>query len=169
MGIFDFVKEAGKKLGIGEEEEEQRAPTQTTAQDRGQANRNAAHAIYQNIQKNNIDIENLEVKYESGVVTLSGESANQSEREKAVLLAGNTSGVARVNDQLEVDKEEPVARFYTVKKGDTLSKIAQEFYGNANKYMIIFEANRPMLSDPDKIYPDQVLRIPATETTRAGN
>ena len=45
--------------------------------------------------------------------------------------------------------------------GDTLSKIAKEMYGDANKYPVIFEANKPMLKDPDKIYPGQVLRIPA--------
>jgi nucleoid-associated protein YgaU len=54
----------------------------------------------------------------------------------------------------------PEAVFYTVKSGDTLSKIASEHYGSASKYPTIFEANRPMLSDPDKIYPGQVLRIP---------
>ena len=51
--------------------------------------------------------------------------------------------------------------FYTVQSGDTLSKIAKEHYGSANKYMVIFEANRPMLTDPDKIYPGQSLRIPS--------
>ncbi|MCB1610239.1 MAG: LysM peptidoglycan-binding domain-containing protein [Xanthomonadales bacterium] len=53
------------------------------------------------------------------------------------------------------------SRTHTVQKGDTLSKIAKEVYGNAGKYPIIFEANQPMLSHPDKIYPGQVLRIPA--------
>ena len=51
---------------------------------------------------------------------------------------------------------------YTVKAGDTLSKIAKEHLGNANNYMAIFEANRDQLSDPDKIKPGQVLKIPAT-------
>ena len=50
--------------------------------------------------------------------------------------------------------------FYTVQKGDTLSAIAKRYYGNANLYMAIFEANRPMLDHPDRIYPGQVLRIP---------
>jgi nucleoid-associated protein YgaU len=50
---------------------------------------------------------------------------------------------------------------YTVKAGDTLSKIAKEHLGNANSYMAIFEANRDQLSDPDKIKPGQVLKIPA--------
>jgi nucleoid-associated protein YgaU len=50
---------------------------------------------------------------------------------------------------------------YTVKSGDTLSKIAKEHLGDANAYMAIFEANRDQLSDPDKIKPGQVLKIPA--------
>ena len=51
-------------------------------------------------------------------------------------------------------------RTYTVKPGDTLSAIAKEHLGNASAYMKIFEANRDQLSDPDKIKPGQVLRIP---------
>jgi nucleoid-associated protein YgaU len=47
-----------------------------------------------------------------------------------------------------------------VKSGDTLSAIAKQFYGDAGRYSAIFEANKPMLKDPDEIYPGQVLRIP---------
>lgn len=60
-------------------------------------------------------------------------------------------------------QEEWTSKSYVVEKGDTLSKIAKEFYGNANKYPVIFEANKPMLSHPDKIYPGQMLRIPPLE------
>ena len=49
---------------------------------------------------------------------------------------------------------------YTVQKGDTLSKISKQYYGDASKYQRIFEANRDKLSDPDKIQPGQVLKIP---------
>ncbi len=52
---------------------------------------------------------------------------------------------------------------YTVKSGDTLSAIAKQFYGHANKYNMIFEANRDILDDPDKIKPGQILKIPAAE------
>jgi nucleoid-associated protein YgaU len=55
---------------------------------------------------------------------------------------------------------EAASKFYTVKSGDSLSKIAKEFYGEASKYPQIFEANKPMLKDPDRIYPGQMLRIP---------
>jgi nucleoid-associated protein YgaU len=61
---------------------------------------------------------------------------------------------------MEVANPKPEATFYTVKKGDYLSKIAKEVYGDASKYNVIFEANKPMLKDPDLIYPGQVLRIP---------
>jgi nucleoid-associated protein YgaU len=75
-------------------------------------------------------------------------------------VIGNTQGVARVDDQMTVETPEPEATFYTVERGDTLSAIAKEHYGDATKYPVIFEANRPMLEDPDRIYPGQVLRIP---------
>jgi nucleoid-associated protein YgaU len=61
---------------------------------------------------------------------------------------------------MTVDEERNQATFYTVQKGDSLSKIAKEHYGDAMKYPAIFEANKPMLADPDKIYPGQVLRLP---------
>ena len=81
-------------------------------------------------------------------------------REKIILAVGNTEGIARVDDRLEVVKPEPEAQYYTVVKGDTLSKISKEYYGDPMKYPAIFEANKPMLKDPDLIYPGQVLRIP---------
>jgi nucleoid-associated protein YgaU len=84
-----------------------------------------------------------------------------------VLAVGNTEGIAKVDDRMtvapkampEVAKAAP-AQFYTVKAGDSLSKIAKQYYGDAQKYPAIFEANKPLLSDPNKIYPGQVLRIP---------
>jgi nucleoid-associated protein YgaU len=86
--------------------------------------------------------------------------ANREAREKVILAAGNVHGVSGVEDMMTVDLSQPPAQFYTVVKGDTLSKIAKQFYGNPNEYPRIFEANRPMLSHPDKIYPGQNLRIP---------
>jgi nucleoid-associated protein YgaU len=74
---------------------------------------------------------------------------------------GNVSSVAHVDDKMTVDKTGPQSQFYTVKSGDTLSRISKEMYGDPNQYNKIFEANRPMLSNPDKIYPGQSLRIPA--------
>jgi nucleoid-associated protein YgaU len=67
--------------------------------------------------------------------------------------------VAKVDDQMTVAQSAPAATFYEVKAGDSLSKIAKSVYGDANA-MKIFEANKPMLTDPNKIYPGQQLRIP---------
>ena len=85
---------------------------------------------------------------------------SQEDKEKLVLACGNVRGIAEVDEDLEVEQKAPEATMYTVKSGDSLSKIAKQHYGDASKYPRIFEANRPMLSDPDKIYPGQVLRIP---------
>lgn len=63
----------------------------------------------------------------------------------------------------DLEAAEFTSRTYTVEKGDTLSKIAKEMYGNAGKYPVIFEANQPMLKHPDQIYPGQVLRIPSLD------
>ena len=102
-------------------------------------------------------------------VILRGRVPRRDVAERMVVEAGNTRGVSEVEDQLEIDDEKDdkpkgkPARFYTVKSGDTLSKIAKEAYGDASKYPVIFEANKPTLSDPDEIYPGQVLRIPAED------
>lgn len=95
-------------------------------------------------------------------VILRGRVPDQPTRERAIVAAGNNRGVAEVEDELEVEtpSSEPESQMYTVKSGDTLGKIAKAHYGDASKYPVIFEANRPMLEDPDKIYPGQVLRIP---------
>jgi len=106
-------------------------------------------------------VKDLDITFNGGSAYVMGTVAAQDVREKVILVVGNTAGVESVHDNLAVDKPEPEAKFYTVVKGDTLSKIAKDAYGNANKYMKIFEANQPMLKHPDKIYPGQVLRIPA--------
>jgi nucleoid-associated protein YgaU len=100
------------------------------------------------------------VRFESGVCYVGGTVASQEDREKVILACGNVVGVARVEDSIEVENPKPGATLYTVQSGDTLSKIAKAHYGDASKYPVIFEANRPLLEDPDKIYPGQVLRIP---------
>lgn len=95
-------------------------------------------------------------------VILRGRVPDQPTRERAIIAAGNNRGVAEVEDELEVEtpSSEPESQMYTVKSGDTLGGIAKAHYGDASKYPVIFEANRPMLEDPDEIYPGQVLRIP---------
>jgi nucleoid-associated protein YgaU len=135
MGLFDFEFDAGKNLGM-------------------------EMNLTKEIQELDIEVENLEVDFNDGVVTVSGTVSSQEHREKIILALGNVYGVRQVNDSLEVLQPETEAFFYTVQPGDTLSKIAKEQYGDARKYMKIFEANRPLLKDPNKIYPGQMLRIP---------
>ena len=110
---------------------------------------------------------------EAGRVKVAGRGLSQEDKEKLILAVGNVEGVGEVEDAVETEDNTPPARFYTVKSGDTLSKIAKDYYGDAMKYPEIFEANKPMLSDPDKIYPGQVLRIPPqagdTEAGAAGS
>lgn len=98
-------------------------------------------------------------------VILKGRVPDQATRERTIIAAGNNRGVAEVEDQLEVEEKvsRPSSTMYTVKSGDTLSKIAKAHYGDPMKYTQIFEANQPMLKDPDEIYPGQVLRIPPEE------
>ncbi|MEJ5863426.1 peptidoglycan-binding protein LysM [Pseudomonas farsensis] len=145
MSLFSFVKEAGEKL----------IDLLTPG------NANAEEQLKQHVEKVGLGNPNISATVEGDKVILKGEVASQEEKEKIILAAGNIAGVASVEDQITVTG--PVAqaaRFVTVKKGDTLSAIAKAEYGDANKYNKIFEANKPMLSHPDKIYPGQVLRIP---------
>ena len=127
-------------------------------------NATAAQAIEKYIVSQHLSADALEVVYDatSQTVTVSGTAADQTTKEKIVLCCGNVAAVAKVNDMLTVaTPAEPESTYREVKSGDTLSKIAKEAYGDANAYMKIFEANKPMLSHPDKIYPGQMLRIPA--------
>jgi nucleoid-associated protein YgaU len=91
-----------------------------------------------------------------------GAAATASTPGKPVPLAGTApaGGSQTVAHKSAGESGGWSSRTYTVEKGDTLSGIAKKMYGNANKYPQIFEANKPMLKDPDKIYPGQVLRIP---------
>ena len=166
MGLIDFVKEAGEKLfGRGKAEaamSEAKAAPSDAAKSKA-ANDAAADAILGYIKSQNLNATGLTVTYDGATSTVSvfGVAPDQATREKIVLSAGNVAGVAGVKDMMSVDRSEPEAKFYTVKSGDNLSKISKQFYGDPNKYMKIFEANKPMLSHPDKIYPGQNLRIPA--------
>lgn len=144
MSLFAFVKDAGVKLWeslVGQEAQ-------------------AAESLKEHVAKVGLGNPAIELSVEGDKVIARGEVATQEEKEKILLALGNVAGVGEVDDQISVITPAPEARFVTVKKGDTLSAIAKAEYGNANAYMKIFEANKPMLSHPDKIYPGQVLRIP---------
>ena len=162
MGLIDFVKGAGAKI-FGKDEEEvkqQEAKLPTPEEVKRYHDRRKAARLVREIETYNFKVENLEVKVDDDVATVSGGVYSREDREKIVLVCGNTEGIAQVDDRLEIISSEPEATYYTVTSGDTLSKIAKTHYGDAMKYHQIFEANKPMLSHPDKIYPGQVLRIP---------
>ncbi len=158
MGLFSFIKNAGAAIGIGKSEAEEAAEA---AEATIAANEAAATKMIETTNALGLAVEGMQVVISGDTATVSGLAADQATREKVILVVGNTEGIAQVDDQLEVEVQEPEATFYTVKKGDYLSKISKSVYGDAMKYEIIFEANKPMLTHPDKIYPGQVLRIPA--------
>ncbi|WP_338921399.1 peptidoglycan-binding protein LysM [Pseudomonas silesiensis] len=145
MSIFSFVKEAGEKL----------IDLLTPG------NANASEQLKEHISKVGLGNPNVQATVDGDKVTVTGEVGSQEEKEKILLAVGNIAGVGSVDDQITVTG--PVvkaATFVTVVKGDTLSAISLRVYGDANKYQKIFEANKPMLKDVDRIYPGQSLRIP---------
>ena len=165
MSLIDFVKDAGEKLfGAGKAKAAmtQAAAAPTDAAAIKAANDAAGDAILEYIKAQGLAATGLTVTYDGATTTASvfGVAPDQATKEKIVLCCGNVSGVSKVNDNMTVDQSQPEATYYTVVSGDTLSKISKTNYGDPNKYMKIFEANKPMLSDPNKIYPGQVLRIP---------
>lgn len=150
MGLISFIKNAGDKIFKSEEKREQ----------------NKADLILSHIKKFGFDTSDIQVKVDDDKVILMGSVDNINDKNKVIVTAGNVEGIAKVDDWLVV-KNPPVVtppppekQYYTVKKGDYLSKISKEVYGDAKKYNVIFEANKPMLKDPDLIYPGQVLVIP---------
>jgi len=165
MGLMSFLKDAGEKLfGSGQAKAAQDAVASApTPENRQSLDRAAADAIETYIKSLGLSASGLLVSFNSStsIVTVAGSAENQQTKEKILLAAGNVAGVAGVEDQMQVLVSEPEAQYHEVQKGDTLSKISKQYYGDANKYNAIFEANKPMLSHPDKIYPGQKLRIPA--------
>jgi nucleoid-associated protein YgaU len=169
MGLISFMKEAGQKL-FGHKEVEQvqaqvaAAPSSEELQAKADAmNKAAAQAIIDYIHSQDLDANALDVAFDGATATVNvyGVAPDQETREKIILCCGNVSGVAKVNDKMETEEaEEDESQYHEVVSGDNLSKIAKKFYGDANKYPVIFEANKPMLTHPDKIYPGQLLRIP---------
>lgn len=163
MGLFSFIKNAGAKVfGAEKTEAKEKAEAHADAASNAhKANEAGAKKLEETIQDLQLEVENLKVHIEDDMAIVTGKAYDQSTKEKVVLVVGNTNGIASVDDQMTVEHAEPEAQFHTVIKGDTLGKIAKKYYGNAMKYPLIFEANKPMLKDPDKIYPGQVLRIPS--------
>ncbi|MGB3245684.1 MAG: peptidoglycan-binding protein LysM [Sulfitobacter sp.] len=142
MGLWSFVKGAGKKVFGGDDDAEL-----------------SGAALKDELKELGLDSDDLDISVEGDKVKVSGKAVSQEVREKVILAVGNVEGVSEVEDDVEGGEGEPT--FHTVEKGDTLWAIAAKTMGNGAKYTEIFEANKPMLSHPDKIYPGQVLRIPA--------
>ncbi|MDQ8031165.1 peptidoglycan-binding protein LysM [Bordetella genomosp. 1] len=145
MGLLNFIKDVGEKL-FGASE----------------AKAATAEELQKELAKHGLSASGLKIDVNGDTVTVSGEAASTEEAEKIALALGNTVGVAKVDNQLSAKAAGAEAKFVTVQKGDTLWKVAEAAYGkgHGDKYKQIFEANKPMLSDPDKIYPGQVLRVP---------
>ena len=194
MGIFDFVRNAGAKIGIGKSTDEiaaeeaaadkaendkkiaEIAKKRNAARERIKA-RAAAKRSAENAEKRSearkstelekyvrdmdLSVASLDIRYDDGTAYIDGEAADSATKEKVILLIGNVDGVAQVDESLTVASDDGSdSEMYTVEPGDTLWAIATAAYGDGNRYPEIFEANKPMLADPDKIYPGQVLRIP---------
>ncbi len=146
MGLFDFAKKVGAKI-FGASEA-QAAP---------------AEELIKEAAKHGLDTSGVNVEVNGDKVVLTGNAMSMEQAEKIILAMGNTMGVAQIENKLAVNDAVAASKMYTVAKGDTLWKIAETNYGKGKggQYNVIFEANRPMLSHPDKIYPGQVLRIPS--------
>lgn len=145
MGLFDFVKEAGEKLwdSLKGDEGDQGAK------------------VEEHLKKTGVPgADKVSVKVENGKAVVSGDGLTQEQKEKIQVAVGNVKGIASVENNVTASDAREEATYYTVKSGDTLSAISKQVYGDANKYNAIFEANKPMLTHPDKIYPGQVLIIP---------
>ncbi len=156
MGLMSFFKGVGDKLfGHDVKEAEQQAPEKVADL--------KASALLKHVQDLGLAYNKLTVRVSGHTVIIDGEVATQEDAEKIALAVGNVEGVEGVDNNLVVEVPKPEAKYHSVEKGDSLSKIAKEYYGDAMKYPLIFEANKPMLKSPDLIYPGQVLRIPALD------
>jgi nucleoid-associated protein YgaU len=146
MGLINFIKNAGASIFGGSE-----------------AKAAPAEELKKELDKHGLDSRDVKIEVDGDKVKVSGTTKSTEEAEKIAVAIGNTVGVQTVQNDIKPAKAEPESRFYTVKSGDTLWAIAEREYGKGQgaKYNVIFDANRPMLTHPDKIYPGQVLRIPA--------
>ena len=183
MGVFDFVREAGSKVGIGDSKDEREAKAKAASDEQAaevaqrRAERKAkkktaerrermadtkkARGLEKYVAELGLEVSDLDVRFDDGTAQVTGSVADQATRERVILALGNVEGVATVDDEIKVGATAAESDMHVVVSGDTLSKIALAVYGDAGKYPVIFEANKPMLKDPDKIYVGQVLRIPA--------
>ena len=153
FNLIQVVAEAGKALGF----------------DRSRSSDENREAVEKELRGLDVDgAKDVEVEVEDDKVVVKGKGLSQAAKEKLLMAAGNIKGVSGVHDKIIAAKEEAAGSFHTVESGDSLSKIAAKHYGKASDYPKIFEANKPMLTHPDKIYPGQLLRIPSKGGTSKG-
>lgn len=197
MGVFDFVRNVGAKVGIGkstdEIEQEKQAETDARNERREKARAEAtarreqaakaatdqreklerrariaerraeagkSRELEDYVRKLGLECDDLDIRFDDGTAYIEGTAASSAVREKIILAVGNVEGVEKVDEEIDVEAPAPDAVFHTVAAGDTLWAVAEKVYGDGNRYTEIFEANKPMLTDPDLIYPGQVLRCP---------
>ncbi|MEM7729041.1 MAG: peptidoglycan-binding protein LysM [Pseudomonadota bacterium] len=147
FGMIPFVKAAGRGLG------------------KIFGGKDAEEKLKKEVKSYDLDTDGVDIHVDDdGVVTVKGEAVSQEMKEKIILAVGNVEGVGGVKDEASTRMVGRASRFHTVESGDTLSAISKTYYGTWKLYPEIFEANKPMLSDPDKIYPGQVLCIPDLKT-----
>ena len=168
MGLFDKIKGA---FSGGEPEKDVTASPSQLLREAG------------------IDPSGLKFGFGTGTISVSGTIDSEADRARALEVLNGIDGINTVNDNMAVaaptaaapeptpepapeaeaatpppaestSADDPDTRTYTVKSGDSLWKIAEEMYGNGSKYPAIFEANKDIMDDPDKIFPGQELKIP---------
>lgn len=194
MGVFDFVRNAGAKIGIGKSTDDIAAEEQAEAQAerdaaaaKASASRNAAKEriraraatrrtaegkerreearksveLEKYVRDMGLSVTGLDIRYDDGTAYIDGEAVDAATKERVILAVGNCAGIDKVDESITVAvDDESESEMYVVQKGDTLWAIATATYGDGSRYPEIFEANKPMLTDPDLIFPGQVLRIP---------
>lgn len=160
MGLFSFLKNSGAKILTKKNAKTVADNPEIKRMEEEILNKQKEILLKGIVTGMGRKVKNLDLNFDGTTATIYGEVKSQADREKVILALGNVAGVASVDDRLSVVKEAPEAEFYTVKRGDSLSKIAKRFYGDPMKYKKIFDANKPMLKDPNLIYAGQVLRIP---------
>lgn len=157
MAIWDFVKDAGKSV-FGKAEAATPTPSPAAAPDPKAETKRKVEALKAELRALDLDGDDVHLTLRGDTIRVESRGADRETMEKLILALGNIEGIAKIEAELPEETAPPV--FHTVQKGETLSAIAKQHLGNANAYHDIFKANRPMLDDPDKIYPGQVLRIP---------
>lgn len=163
MAIWDFVKDAGKSIFGGEAKADEAPKTAAPAAGADDETERKVAALKAELAQLGLTANDVHLTLRGAdTVVIKGKARDQETLEKLILAVGNIKGIARVELAEEAGTEAPAKAplFHTVKKGENLSTIAKHYLGDANRYREIFEANKPMLSDPDKIYPGQSLRIP---------